>query len=299
MRTYFRRKRCDECHAVYDSIEAECPHCHAANREFERGWPFEHHLRDIFPWQIVFFLLGYAGFQVIGVVVSLIAQSLFLSSHPGAGKEELVAYLSQISTNFTITSVAYYIVFGLFILFLLIRKKMPMLGKSFAHWMTYVVGFGGGVLLLGTAIVYSMIAGAIFQAAGIDPSVNANESAIRQMAQAYPWLSILVFGLIGPFCEEMGYRVGLFGFTSRLGRPLAYVISAFVFGAIHLGWDVLIDGSRDAIIIEIVNFPSYLIAGFGLCLLYDRFGFGTSFIAHATNNLVSVILQIIPSGGIA
>lgn len=299
MKTHFRRSVCSQCHCAYDSVEDKCPHCGAANPEYERGYPFEHHLRDAFPWQIAYFLLGYAGFQIIGTIVQLIAQNIYLGSHPGATTQEILDYMRLISTNFTITSIAYYVLFGLFVLILLLRKKFPAMGKSFAHWLTYVVGFGGGVLLLGISVLYSFVSSAIFSAAGIDPSVNVNESSIRAMAQAYPALSILVFGLIGPFCEEMGYRVGLFGLTSRLGRVAAYLISAFVFGAIHFGWTTLIDGTREQIIVEIVNFPSYLIAGFGLCFIYDRFGFGASYIAHATNNLVSVILQIVSPGGAA
>ena len=299
MRTYFRRNVCSQCRHAYDGTEDKCPACGAANPVFERGYPFEHHLRDTFPWQIVYFLLGYAGFQIIGVLVQLITQSVFMSSHPGATTQELIDYMGLVSTSFTITSIAYYILFGTFVLILFLRKKFPAMGKSFAHWITYVVGFGGGVLLLGASLMYSFVADAIFNAAGIDPSVNVNESGIRAMAQAFPALSILVFGIIGPFCEEMGYRVGLFGLASRLGRVAAYLISAFVFGAIHFGWGTLVDGTREQIIIEFVNFPSYLIAGFGLCLIYDRCGFGASFLAHAANNLVSVVLQIVSQGGAA
>ena len=296
MKTYFRRNVCSQCHRAYDSVEDACPHCQQKNPEFERGYPFEHHLRDTFPWQIVYFILGFAGFQVIGIIVQLIAEAVFLASHPGAGTEELVAYMSQIDVSFAITAIAYAVVFTLFVLFLAIRKRFPSMGKSFAHWLTYVVGIGGGILLLGTSIAYSFIASIIFQAAGIDPSVNANESSIREMAKAFPALSLIVFGLVGPFCEEMGYRVGLFGLTSRLGRIAGYIISAVVFGAIHFGWEILGSGDRDAIIIEVVNFPSYLIAGLGLCFIYDRFGFGASFLAHATNNLISVLVQIVAPG---
>ena len=296
MKTYFRRKTCSECRCAYDSIGEKCPKCGHPNPEFERGYPFEHHLRDTFPWQIGYLLLGYLGFQALGLFISLIFQTVYTSSHPGATAAEISSYMSQVNVSFAVTGGAYAILFAAFVLILSLRRKIPALVKSFAHWIPYVVGIGGGIALLGISIAYSFLAEAICKAANVTPSPNENESAIRLMTQAFPALSIIVFGLIGPFCEEMGYRVGLFGLTSRLGKVAAYVISAFVFGAIHFGWDILGGGNRDAIIIEIVNFPSYLIAGFGLCFIYDRCGFAASFLAHATNNLVSVIVQLLPGG---
>ncbi len=296
MKTYFRRTSCPHCHKAYDSIEKECPSCGTKNEAFERGYPFEHHLRDAFPWQIAYFLIGWVGFQILGTIVQLAIQIVYTASHSAATQEELKAFMSQVGVAFGTTAGAYGLLLLTFIIFLAARKKLPALAKSFKSILPYIVGIGGGVLLLGVSIAYSMMASAIFNAAGIKPSVNANESSIRVMAKAFPVLAVIVFGLVGPFCEEMGYRVGLFGLTSRLGRVPAYFISALVFGAIHFSWTVFAQGTRDDIIIELVNIPNYLIAGVGLGFLYDRFGFAASFMAHATNNLVSVLVQLIPGG---
>ncbi len=296
MKTYFRRNVCPQCKTAYDSIEKECPHCHAPTPAHERGYAFEYHLRDTFPWQIAYFLIGYVGFQILGLLVSLIVQIAYSAANPGLTKEELAKYLSSVGVNFAVTASAYTVLFGIFVLILALRRKLPALGRSFKGWIPYVAGIGGGAVLLGASMAYSLLASLIFKAAGIDPSVNANESSIRAMTQAFPVLAVVIFGFVGPFCEEMGYRVGLFGLTSRLGKVAAYLLSAFIFGAIHFGWDVLGSGNRDAIIIELVNFPSYLIAGFGLGFIYDKCGFAASFLAHATNNFVSVVAQLIPGG---
>lgn len=292
MKTYFRRKVCENCHTPYDSIEKECPCCHSANRNFDARYPFEYHLRDAFPWQIAYFAIGWAGFQVLGIIIQLIVQGIFTSSHPGATTEEVIEYLTSATGNFAITGTAYGILLGVFILILSLRRKMPAFAKSFSHWLPYVVGLGGGLLLLGVSIGYNVVADALMKLANVTPSHNANENAVRAMVKAFPVLSVFIFGIVGPMCEEITYRVGLFGLTSRLGRVLAYIISSLVFAGIHFGWNALFGGTRDAIVIELINIPSYLIAGIGLALLYDRCGLCASFVAHATNNLVSVFMQI-------
>ncbi len=296
MRTFFHKNECSHCNCAYDSIEDVCPNCGTKNPAFARGYAFEHHLRDAIPWQIGYFLIGWAGFQALGLFLQIAIQIVYSATHSGATKEELAAFMNQVGVSFSITGGAYALLFIGFALILILRKKLPLLAKSFRNWLPYVVGICGGALILGVSIAYSLLADAIMKAANIVPSVNENESAIRAMTQAFPVLSVFIFGFLGPFCEEITYRVGLFGFTSRLGKVLAYVISALVFASIHFGWNVLIDGTRDDVLIEIINFPSYLIAGVGLTLLYDRFGLCASFLAHATNNLVSVLTQI-ASGG--
>jgi membrane protease YdiL (CAAX protease family) len=95
--------------------------------------------------------------------------------------------------------------------------------------------------------------------------------------------------LIAPFNEELAYRVGLFGASKRLNIYFAYFMASIVFGFIHMhfisaGWDN---------INEWLSLPDYVLAGLIFAYVYDHFGFGASFMAHATNNLVAVLATII------
>ena len=119
--------------------------------------------------------------------------------------------------------------------------------------------------------------------------VNQNEAAIDSTTSLFPFLSIIIFGILGPICEEFTYRVGLFSIIKRYNRILAYVITALFFGLIHFTF------SPSTIVNELINLPSYMVAGLLLCYFYDYKGIGTSTVAHVANNLFALLMQLILS----
>ena len=116
--------------------------------------------------------------------------------------------------------------------------------------------------------------------------VNTNEEAAESMILAFPALSIIVLGILGPVCEEITYRYGLFSLLDKKSKILAYILTPLVFAIIHF------DFGGD-MIIELLNLPSYIIAGVLLSLAYDKFGFHTAVIAHVINNLYAIIVTLI------
>jgi membrane protease YdiL (CAAX protease family) len=60
-----------------------------------------------------------------------------------------------------------------------------------------------------------------------------------------------------------------------------------VFGLIHMSFN------PDTIINELINLPSYILAGTILTIAYEKEGFAVSTYAHITNNLISFLLTII------
>ena len=274
-----------------------CPHCGHADPTRRDFHAFDHHIRDHFGWQIAFFLIQLVGFQLLGVLISLPVQMVYAAGHEGITAEELSDFLGQTNVQFAITATAYLIVFGVFILITGVRKRLPKFFESFKNYKSYLWGALGAAVLIGFQLLYSAIIGVIFEAAGMQsPGINSNETSIREMCKAFPALCLIVFGVIGPFTEEVGYRVGLFGLTCRAGKVLAYVISALVFGFIHFNWNAFGAQEPSVLITEFVNLPAYIIPGVGLAFLYDRFGFATSFTAHSLNNLFSLIVTIVSPG---
>jgi len=59
-----------------------------------------------------------------------------------------------------------------------------------------------------------------------------------------------------------------------------------IFGLIHMSF------KPETIVNELVNLPSYILAGSILTYAYEKEGFAVSTYAHITNNLISFLLTI-------
>jgi membrane protease YdiL (CAAX protease family) len=173
---------------------------------------------------------------------------------------------------------AYVILFCLMLVIL--DKDLYRLTKKFKEGKTY---FG---LIFGVGIMgFSMIYGIIVRSCGLD-TTNNNQSIINDMEADSPLLCLVIFGLIGPFVEELTYRVGLFGVLKRVNVYFAYILVAIIFGLIHFDW-------QNPTITEWVYLPDYMISGVLFAFVYDKFGFGASYLAHAFNNFTSIFFTIL------
>ena len=243
------------------------------NSPKERGnnvFAFESKVLDLPLWKkIASFLLGYVGLQMIVQILKL-----FIST-----ETELYFIISG-SYSGAVNFGVYIILFGLFII--LFNDDLFKILKEFKSSDTWISGLAYGFLVL-------IISSAINAMLNLIPhsGVNNNESSIDSITTIFPLLSLLVFGLIGPICEEFTYRVGFFGFFRKINPILGYIFTAILFGFIHF------DFQSNDLINELINIPSYIIAGLMLCYIYDYKAIGTSIIAHALNNVTGILLQII------
>ncbi|MBO4541426.1 MAG: CPBP family intramembrane metalloprotease [Bacilli bacterium] len=280
----FAYRVCGACQKRYDPTANECPHCHREH-PIEGNELFEHDVHVGWIKNLLFLLVGFAGFQIIGYLVALFSQSAFLlSNNLHASKEELTRmleeYVKQPSYSMLVNGLAYAIVFA--ILLLILGKHIKIYLRGFRGWKPYVAGLVGFFALIVTSISWSFIVNIIRPNTG----ENANQSTIVSLAIAYPVLSLLIFGVIGPVCEEFTYRIGLFSLCKRFSRILAYIVTPLVFGLIHFGWSSIPEGGA-ALITELLNIPDYIFAGVILAYLYDRYGIGASTTAHIFNNAFS------------
>ena len=229
---------------------------------------FESRSVDLKWKNIVLLLVGFIGFQMIATILQIFA----LTSNPYFLYTSGIGYI-----NFA----SYFFLLGIMVLIL--NEDLLKFVSKFKKGRTYLYGFSYGFLLIAVSVLVNMICSSL---SGSN-STNNNESNIESIATSLPILSIIVFGFVGPFCEELTYRVGLFSFINKKSRVLAYIITPILFGFIHF------DFSSSNIINELINIPSYIVSGLLLSYFYDKEGMEVSFIAHATNNLVSIILTII------
>lgn len=233
------------------------------------------------PKQIFFFLMGSLGLTLISLLVQLVIKSV----NP--------YYLIQSSTSGNLNFILYSFLFGLMVLVLF--NDITTVVKDFKIAKTWGSGIGYGAALILISYLVNVIISIISYCAGTSVTTNNNESTIESIASIYPFASIIIFGIIGPICEEITYRLGLFSLLKRLNRVVAYVFTALIFGAIHFDWTCLGSGNSALIINEFLNLPSYIVAGVILCYTYDRLGISGSIIAHCTNNLYAMLMTLIAS----
>ncbi len=281
----FNYSTCSSCGKHYDSLKQNCPKCNEENSKLNPRYRSFQKLLPLGPIrEIGLFLIGFVVLSVLAQIIGQIALNVTYANYVAAGLmgEELTnamkEYVQSTSLSLLMNDLTYSIVFAGMLLYL--WKDNLRLWKSFATIkIFYGLAIGIGIIIL------SAIWGVIATALGA--TTNENQSAVNSMTKAAPFVAILVTGLIGPFVEELTYRVGAFTFLKRINTVLAYVVIGALFGLIHIkNW-----GSLN----EWLSYPSYLIAGLALCFAYDKFGFGVAFTAHAFNNLVGVILTLASS----
>ena len=269
----FKNKICQNCGHAYDPALEYCPECFSRDEQYgnQKGFSKKQSYLPIVR-QALLFGLRWLGFQLLAIIVEIIYFSL-------AGGVPEVMSVHDVTV---INSVSYFILFG--VLAAISFPCFKELTKSFKKGSSWLYGVGYGITLIVASIVY----GAIIQM--ISPiSDNANQTAVTAMINGYPLLSILVVGILGPVCEELTYRVGLLSFLSRINKKAAIIITCIVFGLIHFDFTSI---GTETFINELLNLPSYIIAGVILSLAYDHKGLSCSMTAHIINNLYNLIVSL-------
>ena len=263
----FNKKKCPNCQSEYDVVDATCPACGSENQDVKL-FRINQHITWL-PWvrQLVIFIIGSLGLQLTALILSFIVGSTMGNT--------LEARLTLNFSAYVVT------IFGLIAaLFPLYKKFIP----TFKKWVPYVAGIIGSIAILVCNGIYSSIVGVF-----VESEKNANESLARDMILAYPVVATIMTALLGPICEELTYRVGLFSFLKRVHTVLAYVGTALIFAFIHFDFEAI---GTPEITNELINIPYYIGAGIVLSYLYDRFGLASSLTAHISNNLFTTMVVI-------
>ena len=159
----------------------------------------------------------------------------------------------------------------------IVVKDIPKLGKLLKRWEPYVVGIAIGITVISLDNAYIRLINLFYHS-----GTSGNEEAVRKTIDYYPVAAIFIVGLIGPLCEELTYRTGLFGLLRKWHRIPAYIISGIIFGLIHFKY------TSPDILQEFLYLPTYIVPGLLFSVAYDLYGLPCSYIAHITNNLYAV-----------
>ena len=242
------------------------------------------------------FALGYVGFQLIGLMMSLCTQIGFTSQHPG-DKEGLNLFVKSGQYNLIVTCSSYLII--AVIIAIVLYKDWKQVGKSFLN-IFVLLGIAAVVANLVGSFINNAIITGIFNAMGskIPQGQGSNQTVINEMVKLNPVLVFFVICILGPFVEEIGYRVGLFNFASRFGKIPGYLITIVVFAAIHISWQVVFSNPTTPeeitkFQLELISIPSYVLGGLVLTLAYDFGGLGASLVGHSIINMISFTIIMI------
>lgn len=261
-------KKCPNCDTYHDPTLEKCPNCYKhnelyLNREISNNVAFLHPIA-----QIGMFLAGfsYVGMLLAELLAGIICKTFFA--------DDLAWKTSTISVTYL------FMLIGL--IMIVISTRRDYFFKKYTRGLDYIYGLGYAItLVLVSSIIGNLVS--IFYT----PEVNANQSIAIEIANAYPILAFFVMGLLGPICEELTYRVGLYSFFRRINKWLALGVTAFIFALIHFSFD-------GNIVDELWSFPSYLVSGVILTLAYEHRGPACSMTAHITYNIFAFILMLIP-----
>lgn len=276
----FQKIKCHHCEENYDSQEQCCPHCQEENPSNKRT-RFQNNYTSTPIWeQAVLFVLGWGGFQLIGLIVSAIVIAIERNSGGLPNDQALQEFVSSAYYSGTVNFACYTLLF--FGMLIVLRNDIFKLLKTFKNWIVPIAAVGSYI----TILIFDNLYGMFLNLLNLGVSDNVNQSSLTTVVNAYPLISLFIFGLIGPICEELTYRVGLYTFLRRINKYLAYAITILVFTLIHFDLTV---STQAALINEFLNIPYYLVAAFVFTFVYEKFGFAASMSAHITNNAMSII----------
>lgn len=272
---------CTKCGHRYDDCLSECPKCHQKNRYLN---PITQKT-NIF-WldplrQGMLFAVGFLGFQF---VIMLFSVMFTIIAKTSLGDPILVEeYLRSSHVNMSLNLLCYISVFIAIIIIV-----WPFLNQLFAQFVkgkTWLYGLVGGVVLIFSSIIYGQLINLVYPTEG-----NVNQENVTNLIALYPFASILLFGFAGPIVEEFTYRLGCFSFLRRWNRLAAYILTILIFGLIHFNWQFT---ETEELINELINLPTYIIAGGVLCFIYEKSSWAGSSIAHIVNNLYACVVTLI------
>ena len=266
-----KNKKCPNCETYYDPTLEKCPGCHKhnelyLNRELNDKIAYMHPIA-----QIGLFL---AGFSLVGMLIAELICALFIRQIADDGIKRVLLLLSTYLLMFA----------GLSTIVLTTRRKHFF--KKYRNGLDYVYGIGYAITVILAASAVGALLSLFHTAAD-----NNNQTAAIEIAKSYPLLAFFVIGFLGPICEELTYRVGLYSFFRRINKYLAFAITILVFALIHF------DFMADDIINELWALPSYIISGFVLTLAYEHRGPACSMTAHVVYNIIAFCLMLIVPNG--
>lgn len=225
------------------------------------------------------FVIGFVGINLLASLLVLVLR-LIIKNVPGT---IFPGYFYSYTFSGMLNGLVYFLLFVMMMIPL--GAYFPRLKEAVFNKKAWKSGALYSLAIIVASVFYNVILSMI----DLQVTDNANQAGIVEMVIDSPVTSFLWIVILGPVVEELTYRLGLFAWLKSKSRILAYLGTMIIFGLIHF------DFTNPNLINELLNLPSYIIAGAILCMAYDRGGLGTSIAAHIYNNLLSFLMIFLAS----
>lgn len=159
--------------------------------------------------------------------------------------------------------------------------------KGFANLIKWIVLGFLFQLLMATA-GYTLMAIIVF-VGKIHLSLS-NQTAVSELAKRFVLINFIDVVIIGPFIEELFFRVFVFGLLKHKKLILSIVLSALLFGLAHVMRELI----QGEIVSALVTMIMYSFSGAALAILYaKRKNFMIPLIVHSLWNLMGFSLSLL------
>ena len=265
----FKDTKCSNCDTYHDPTLQECPKCHNSNELFRLNRLPK---RVLFLHPIAQIGLFLVGFAYAGMIISELFASLFL--FPFAIENELLKTTIALLVTYILMLI------GLAAIILLTRKSYFF--SKYKNGIDYIYGIAYAITIVCLSTALGALVSLIYEIGD-----NTNQSLANDIAINYPIIAFVLFAFLGPICEELTYRVGLYSFLRRINKYLAFAVTVIVFALIHF------DFAAENMLEELWSSPSYILSGFLLTLAYEHRGPACSMTAHVIYNLIAFLLMLV------
>lgn len=156
-------------------------------------------------------------------------------------------------------------------------------------WPTYVfVGIVLGYILC----IFGDTVGNLVLRLFTTTTTSVNQSSISSLSHQYPIFMIIMTCFLAPITEELLFRGLVFTSIRKYSRVWAYVISALLFGFIHV-MDTVLAGNMS----ELVQMIPYCFMGLVFAYMYETTdNICTSMLTHMAQNAVAMIVLLRSAG---
>lgn len=123
----------------------------------------------------------------------------------------------------------------------------------------------------------------------VDQSSSVNQQQVETLAKSIPAIMFFVTGFLAPLGEELIFRGLIFTGLRKYNRFLAYAVSAFLFGFIHVMNSVFAGN-----ILEMVQMIPYACSGLVFAYIYETTdNIWGSILTHMTNNIFAMLVILL------
>ena len=123
----------------------------------------------------------------------------------------------------------------------------------------------------------------------VDQSSSVNQQQVESLTKSIPAIMFFVTGFLAPIGEELIFRGVIFTGLRKYNRVLAYVVSAFLFGFIHVMNSVFAGN-----IGEMIQMIPYVCSGLVFAYIYESTdNIWGSILTHMTNNIIAIVVLML------